>query len=146
MDHHRSIFLCACGGSQVARRLLHGLRRGGTYCVGYGRRGAKHCSHLRLQRWVWPGTTRGPWRGITCSSSHLRSEYRGGQCDRASFVAALTPLGTHIHPGVATAKCSEYHLHWSEAQCHFPGPCHQEQPVPPPHRTLPLSRAQQPGY
>ena len=51
----------------------------------------------------------------------------------------------HTCPAVATAKDSGHHLHHLEGLCHFPAPCNQEQPAPPPCRSLTVSRDQQPG-
>ena len=45
----------------------------------------------------------------------------------------------------ATAKDSGHHLHFHECHCHFPGPCNQEHPVPPPLGSFPLSGAHQLG-
>ena len=73
-------------GCQVAGHLLKGLWVAG----------AKHQSHLRLQRWEWPTTTRSPWIGTTCGPSHLRGPFRGGHCNWAPLIVALTPLGTHM--------------------------------------------------
>ena len=76
----------------------------GTSCTDYRLRsilcrlrvaGTNHNSHLRLQRWVWPVTTRDPWTGTTCGPIHIRGQGKWGHWNWAPSVGALTPLGTH---------------------------------------------------
>ena len=79
----QSAWCVLCG---LSGHLLHGLWALGANC----------CSHLRLQRWMWPTNTRGLWTGATCGPSHLRRCYTGGHCNQAPPIVALTPLGVHM--------------------------------------------------
>ena len=54
-------------------------------CVGYGL-GINHYSHLRLQRWAWPATTRG-----SMNRYHLQPQLPQGSVRRW----ALQPSATH---------------------------------------------------
>ena len=54
--------------------------------------GANHSSHLRLQRWVQPATTRGLWIGTICGCSHLRVATEEGTVTECSHF----PGNTHM--------------------------------------------------
>ena len=102
---------------------------------------ANHHSHVKIQRWAWPATTRGLWTGTTCDPSHRnRGQHRGGHCNWVPPVVALTPLGTH------PPYCCHCQTLWVP-----PTPAWRSLPLPralqpgPPCRSSPLSRAQQPG-
>ena len=78
--------------SWVAGPLLGRLWAAGCLLHGLWVMGVNNHSDLRLQRWAWPTTTRGPWTG----TSHIKGWSRKEHCNRAQFFVALTPLGTHI--------------------------------------------------
>ena len=114
-DCHRNIFLSTCVCSWVAGCLLHRLQAVGVSC----------CSHL--------------------------SDSRGGYdqlplavCRLAPPIAVFIPLGTPTHCCCHCQMLSSPPT-LPEGHCYFPGPCNQEQPVPPPHGSSPLSRALKAG-
>lgn len=99
---------------------------------------ADYHSHLRLHRWAQPATATGP-----NNRHHLWPQSpQGVTARRALQLNAIccpcSPGNTTQH-AIATSKGSWHHLHLPEGHS-------KEQPVPPPpHRSSPLSRAQQPG-
>ena len=136
-DWHRNIFLCVLMDSQRAGlwavpgyrwwHLLHRLSTTGCLLCDLQVGGANHCSHLRIQRWAWPSTTKGPRTGTTCSPSHLRGHHRGGHCNRAPPIVALTLLGMHM------PCCCHYQTLWV-----WPAPAWGSLPLP---RALQLGAA-----
>ena len=114
-DCYRNAFLCTHMGSWVTGCLLHRKMLGA---------GANRCSHLGLQRWAWPATTR-----VLMNRHYLWPRSPQGLPLRR----ALQPSSTHClhspectHPTVSAAKCSGNILHLPEDNCHCPGPCNQE--------------------
>ena len=66
--------------------------------------------------------------------------------DRPYNCATSCPHSLGNAHNTAVAKVSEHCCHLPENHCHCPGPCNQEQHLPPPPcGSLPLPRAWQPG-
>ena len=91
--------------------------------------GANHYSHLGLQRWAWPTTTKGP---MTRHQWQLQSPQ--GSLQRALQLSTVfpSPPWESTHPTVATVKSSGCCYHLSECYWDCLGPCNQKQPVAPP--------------
>ena len=116
----------------------------GASCNGLQALGANCQKHLIPQRWVCPPPLGGHEQASTVATvtSGVTAE-EGNATKHHPLLLSLPWEGTC--PVVATAKGSGYCLHLPKVHCHFLGLCNKEQPAPPLHGTLPLSRAQKPG-
>ena len=86
-----------------------------------------HCSHLGIQRWMWPDTIKG-----TVIRYHLwphspQGLWHGGPRNPVLPVAS-TSLGTYT-PNCFYQQGLESHPHPPEGHCHCQGSCSQEQPA-----------------
>jgi len=128
-------------GSHVGRYLLSWLRALGHLLHRLLVVRETHHSHHRLQSWA-------PLRVCEQSSSAapVNSDV-GPEMGTATkhYLLLLSLPWEHTHPASAIAKSSGCWLHIPEGHYHFPGPCNQENPTPPPIRSFQLSRAQQTG-
>ena len=104
--------------------------------------GKNHSNSLRYQRWLWPPQL---WACEQTTPAALgTSEARREEGTATEHHPCCSQsLGTHL-PCCGHCQMLQEPPMLGD-HCHFPGPCNQEQAVPPSHGSLLLSRAQQPG-